>query len=124
MAEVSTKTHSVLDVGFLDFSVEAGIWKYSSLQTNVLGKYSTRDLPRENTILTYSRRAGPGESFLTSAKRASTLSLRILHVKRGSVNKGVDETLSSEDVWPRSKVQYGLELQDLFGDSGGRGRVH
>lgn len=44
--------------------------------------------------------------------------------KERCVNKGADATLSSEDVWPKNKVQYSLELQDLSGDSGAIGRVH
>lgn len=104
--------------------VEAGIWKQSSLQTNILGKYSIRDLPRERTILTYSQREGPGKSFLTGAKKAKHFEPEDFTRKERCVNKGVDETLSSEDVWPKNKVQYSLELQDLSGNSGGRGRVH
>lgn len=91
------------------------------MQTNILGKYSTRDLPPERTILTYSQREGPGESFLTGAKKARAWGFTR---KERCVNKGADATLSSEDVWPKNKVQYSLELQDLSGDSGARGRVH
>lgn len=92
------------------------------MQTNILGKYSTRDLPRERTILTYSQRERDQEkAFSLVLKRQEPGDFTR---KERCVNKGADATLSSEDVWPKNKVQYSLELQDLSGDSGARERVH